>query len=104
EPDSIKIADARTTKFKELKVEDQLRALGERNPDDSAFSAEKVVTGSFKTVGGVVTAVDAATGEVKISDLQTKQPLTIVVKQDAVLRRFPAANELGGMIDRKSVV
>jgi len=97
-PDSIKFADARPAKFEELKVGDQLRALGERNPDGSAFSAEKVVTGSFKTVGGVVTAVDAATGEVKISDLQTKQPLTIVVKQDAVLRRFPAANEMGGMM------
>jgi len=31
-----------------------------------------------------VTAIDAATGEVKINDVQTKQPLTIVVKQDAV--------------------
>jgi hypothetical protein len=97
-PDSIKFADARPATFEELKVGDQLRALGERNPDGTAFTPEKVVTGSFKTVGGVVTAIDVATGEVKINDLQTKQPLTIVVKQDAVLRRFPAANEMGGMM------
>jgi Cu/Ag efflux protein CusF len=97
-PDSIKFADARPAKFEELKVGDQLRALGERNPDGSAFTAEKVVTGSFKTVAGVITAVDVATGEVKINDLQTKLPLTIVVKQDAVLRKFPAANEMGGMM------
>lgn len=97
-PDSIKFADARPAKFEELKVGDQLRALGERNADGSAFTAEKVVTGSFKTVAGVITAVDVATGEVKINDLQTKQPLTIVVKQDAVLRKFPAANEMGGMM------
>ena len=95
-PDSIKFADAKSASFDELKVGDQLRALGERNADGSAFTAEKVVTGSFKTVAGVVTAVDAATGEVKINDLQTKQPLTIVVKQDAVLRKFPA--EMGGMM------
>ena len=88
-PDSIKFADAKPASFDELKVGDQLRALGERNPDGTAFTAEKVVTGSFKTVAGVVTAVDAATGEVKINDMQTKQPLTIVVKQDAVLRKFP---------------
>jgi co-chaperonin GroES (HSP10) len=93
-PDSIKFADAKTAKFDELKVGDQLRALGERTADGSAFTAEKVVTGSFKTVAGVITAVDAATGEVKINDMQTKQPLTIVVKQDAVLRKFPA--EMGG--------
>jgi hypothetical protein len=97
-PDSIKFSDARASTFDELKVGDQLRALGERNPDGTAFTAEKVVTGSFKTVAGVVTAVDPATGEVKINDLQTKQPLTIVVKQDAVLRKFPAANEMGGMM------
>jgi hypothetical protein len=83
-------------KFEELKVGDQLRALGERNPEGTAFNAEKVVTGSFKTVAGVITAIDAATGELKINDMQTKQPLTIVVKQDAVLRRFPAASEMGG--------
>jgi hypothetical protein len=93
-PDSIKFADAKTAQFDELKVGDQLRALGERSADGSAFTAEKVVTGSFKTVAGVITAVDAATGEVKINDMQTKQPLTIVVKQDAVLRKFPA--EMGG--------
>ncbi|HEY8186803.1 MAG TPA: hypothetical protein VIF64_12065 [Pyrinomonadaceae bacterium] len=97
-PDSIKFADAKPANFDELKVGDQLRALGERNPEGTAFTAEKVVTGAFKTVGGVITSVDVATGEVKINDLQTKQPLTIVVKQDAVLRKFPAANEMGGMM------
>jgi co-chaperonin GroES (HSP10) len=97
-PDSIKFSDAKPANFDELKVGDQLRALGERKPDGTAFNAEKVVTGSFKTVAGVITAVDPATGEVKINDLQTKQPLTIVVKQDAVLRKFPAAGEMGGMM------
>jgi hypothetical protein len=95
-PDSIKFADAKPAKFDELKLGDQLRALGERSSDGTAFAAEKVVTGAFRNVAGTVTAVDAATGEVKIADLQTKQPLTIVIKQDAVLRKFPAANEMGG--------
>jgi co-chaperonin GroES (HSP10) len=95
-PDSIKFADAKTSSFDELKVGDQVRALGEKNPNGTSFAAEKVVTGSFKTVAGVITAVDAATGELKINDMQTKQPLTIVVKQDSVLRRFPSAGEMGG--------
>ncbi len=96
-PDSIKFADAKPAEFAELKVGDQLRALGERSADGLSFTPEKVVTGAFRNVAGVVTAVDIATGEVKINDLQTKQPLTIVVKQDAVLRRFPSAAEMGGM-------
>ncbi|MEP6818959.1 MAG: hypothetical protein ABJA18_05455 [bacterium] len=97
-PDSIKFSDARTAKFDELKVGDQLRALGERNTAGTAFNAEKVVTGSFKTVAGVITAIDVASGEVRINDLQTKQPLTIVIKHDSVLRKFPAASEMGGMM------
>lgn len=96
-PDSIKFADAKPSKFEELKVGDQIRALGDRTPDGASMKPEKIVTGAFRVVGGTVTAVDAASGEVKINDLQTKQPLTIVIKQDAVLRKFPAMGEGGGM-------
>jgi hypothetical protein len=94
-PDSIKFGDAKPSDFSELKVGDQLRALGERTEDPLRFKPEKVVTGSFRTVGGVVTAVDPATGEIKINELEKKHPLTIVIKSDAVLRRFPAE---GGMM------
>lgn len=93
-PDSIKFGDAKPSNFAELKVGDQLRALGERSPDGSKFTAEKIVTGSFRTVAGTVTSVDPATGEIKINDLEKKQSLTIVVKQDAVLRKFPPASEM----------
>ncbi|HKZ01094.1 MAG TPA: hypothetical protein VJ180_02585 [Pyrinomonadaceae bacterium] len=95
-PDSIKFADAKPSDFSELKVGDQLRALGDRNAEGTHFTPEKVVTGAFRTVAGAVTALDATTGEIKINDMQTKQPLTIVVKQDAVLRKFPAMAEMGG--------
>lgn len=95
-PDSIKFSDAKAAAFDELKVGDQLRALGDRDTAGTSFAAEKVVTGSFKTVAGVITAVDPVTGELKINDMQTKQPLTIVVKQDAVLRKFPPMSEMGG--------
>jgi len=89
-PDSIKFADAKPSNFSELKVGDQLRALGDRTDDPLRFNPQKVVTGSFRTVGGVVTAIDAAKGEIQIKELEKKTPLTIVIKQDAVLRRFPA--------------
>jgi hypothetical protein len=87
-PDSIKFSDAKPSSFAELKVGDQLRALGDRSADGARFTPEIIVTGSFRTVGGTVTAVNPATGEVKINDLQTKQPLTIVTRQDSLLRRF----------------
>jgi hypothetical protein len=95
-PDSIKFSDAKPSTFAELKVGDQLRALGERNAEGTQFTAEKIVTGAFRMAAGAVTAVDPATGEIKITDMQTKHPLTIVVKQDAVLRKFPSMSEMGG--------
>ena len=95
-PDSIKFADAKPSDFGELKVGDQLRALGDRTDDPLRFNAQKVVSGSFRTVGGVVKEIDAAKGEIKIAELEKKTPLTIVVKQDAVLRRFPAEFGMGG--------
>src|SRR5215217_3317652 len=83
-PDSIKFGDAKPAEFGELKVGDQLRALGDRSEDPLHFKAQKVVTGSFRTVGGVVTAVDPATGEIKVNDLEKKHPLTIVIKHEAI--------------------
>jgi len=94
-PDSIKFGDAKPSNFSDLKVGDQLRALGERTEDPLRFNPQKVVTGAFRTVGGVVSAVDPATGEIQIKELEKKTPLTIVIKQDAVLRRFPS--EMGAM-------
>src|SRR5688572_3997907 len=96
-PDSIRFGDAKPSNFGELKVGDQLRALGDRTEDPLRFKPEKVVTGSFRTVGGVVTAVDPATGEIKINELEKKTPLTIVIKQDAVLRKFPPPGQMGMM-------
>jgi hypothetical protein len=95
-PDSIKFGDAKPSSFDELKVGDQLRALGDKSADGTRFTPEIIVSGSFRTVGGSITAVNAETGEVKISDLQTKQPLTIVVRPDSLLRRMPP--EMAGMI------
>ena len=97
-PDSIKFGDAKPSTFNELKVGDQLRAIGDRTEDPLRFNPQRIVTGSFRTVGGVVTAVDPATGEIKVNELENKTPLTIIIKQDAVLRRFPPASEIGAMM------
>jgi len=97
-PDSIKFSDAKPSEFGELKVGDQVRALGTKSADGTHFTPERFVSGSFRTVAGTVTAIDAATGEVKINELEKKQPLTIVLKSDSVLRRVPA--EFGAMMGR----
>ena len=96
-PDSIpKYSEARPSKFEELKTGDQLRALGDKSADGTHLTAEEVVFGSFRIAGGTVTAIDAANNQIKINDLQTKKPLTIVLRPESVLRRFPAGGMFGG--------
>lgn len=95
-PDSIpKYSEAKPSKFEEVKVGDQMRALGDKSADGTRLTAEEVVFGSFRIAGGTVTSIDVATNQIMISDLQTKKPLTVIVKPDSVLRRFP---EGGGMM------
>ncbi len=89
-PGSVKFADARPGEFDQLRVGDQLRALGEKSPDGSRFTAEKVMSGAFRVIGGTVTEVNPVTREVKIADLQKRQPLTLSVSADTQLKRLPA--------------
>jgi hypothetical protein len=99
-PDTIpKYSEAKPSKFEEVKVGDQLRALGDKSADGARLTAEEVVFGTFKIAGGTVTALDLANNQIKINDLQTKKPLTISFKPDSVIRRFPegGAAMLGGM-------
>ncbi|HEX8355172.1 MAG TPA: hypothetical protein VF611_19870 [Pyrinomonadaceae bacterium] len=97
-PDSIKFADAKPSTFEEVKVGDQLRAKGERSADGARFTAEEVVTGTFRTALGTVKAVDAAKNEITIQQAQDNKPLTIVVRPDSVLKQIPAdfAAMMGG--------
>lgn len=90
-PDSVRFADARPGSFDELKVGDQLRALGVRSDDGARFTAEEVISGSFRTISGKVTAVNAAGNEIQVGDVQSRQPVTIAVSADSQLRRLSPA-------------
>ncbi|HVG30678.1 MAG TPA: hypothetical protein VM864_13300 [Pyrinomonadaceae bacterium] len=87
-PDSVQYADAKPSSFTELKVGDQLRALGERTPDGARYKPEEIVSGSFKTILGTVASIDAAAGTVKITPNGQKQPLTVAVTSSSNLRRI----------------
>jgi hypothetical protein len=87
-PDSVKFNDAVPSEFADIKVGDQLRALGETSSDGTRYSAEIVVSGTFTVVGGPILAMEPD-GRVKIDNLQTQTPLTVVVTADSVIKRVP---------------
>ena len=98
-PDSIKFSERKPSTFEEVKVGDQLRAKGDRSEDGARFNAEEVVTGTFRTAVGTITAVDASKNEFTIKQLQGDRPLTVVVRPDTVLKQIPpeALAMMGGM-------
>jgi hypothetical protein len=87
-PDSVRFSDAKTSSFAELKVGDQLRALGTKSADGSRFTPDEIVSGAFQTIGGAITEVNVEGREIKISDPQTKQTVTIVISKDSTMRRL----------------
>lgn len=98
-PDSVKFSDALPSSFAELKVGDQVRALGDKSADGSRFTPEEIVSGSFRMVGGAITAINPETNEITISNLQTSQPIIIVTKADSLMRRIPP--EIAAMIAQR---
>ncbi|MBL8294819.1 MAG: hypothetical protein JNN08_23440, partial [Bryobacterales bacterium] len=68
---------------------DQLRALGEKNPEGTRLTAERVVFGTFRSVAGSVMEVNAAAGEIKIKDLNTGKPLLVRTRPDSQLKKMP---------------
>jgi Cu/Ag efflux protein CusF len=86
--DSVRFDDAKPGSFAELRAGDTVRALGDKNDDGTRFKAEELVSGAFQTIAATVESVDAASGEVRLMDLQTKKPVTVRTNQNSMLRRL----------------
>jgi hypothetical protein len=89
-PDSVRFADARPSSLADIKVGDQLRAKGDRSEDGTRFTAEEVVTGTFRSIRGTVESVNAGANEIKVKDMTTGQMVAISISKDSMVRRIPA--------------
>lgn len=87
-PNSVRFSDARPGSFAELVVGDQVRALGAKSSDGARFTPDEVVSGSFRTITGAITEINADKGEVKLSDQTSQQPVIVIVSKDSTLRRL----------------
>lgn len=87
-PNSVKYADSKPSTVAELTVGDTLRARGDKNEDGTRVKAEEVVSGGFQTIAATVVSVNAAAGELVVTDLKTKKPVTVKTGSDSMLRRL----------------
>jgi hypothetical protein len=88
-PDSVKFADAKAGTLADIKVGDQVRALGEKSEDGTHYKAEELVSGSFRNVAATVTSIDPAANTMKVMDLTTKKPLWVHLNADSMMRKLP---------------
>jgi len=88
-PDSVKFDDAKPGMLDEIKPGDQLRARGQKNADGTEFTAQAIVSGTFREIAGTVISADAASGNLTVMDLAVKKPVTLKVTSDSQLRKLP---------------
>jgi Domain of unknown function (DUF5666) len=68
---------------------DQVRVLGNKTADGSEITAEKLYSGSFRTVAGTISSIGAGSNEITVTDLQTKEPVHVVLTADSAIRKLP---------------
>ena len=88
-PDSVKFDDAKSGTLDQIKPGDQLRARGTRSADGTMFTAEAIVSGSFRNIAGTVTSTDPASNTIRVVDLIAKQPVVVKVTGESQLRKLP---------------
>jgi hypothetical protein len=87
-PGSVRFADARPSSLSEIQAGDQVRARGNRTADGRTMNAEEIVSGTFRTIAGVVVSLDPQQNEVRTNDLDSKKPLVVKVNAGSSLRRL----------------
>ena len=90
-PDSVKFSDAKPSTFEQIKIGDQMRALGTKSEDGARFTAEKMVSGTFRNLGVSVVSVDAQSRAISVKDLASGQPILVRTNADSKLHRIPPA-------------
>ncbi len=88
--DSVKFDDAKPAPLDQIKPGDQLRARGTRSADGAEFTADEIVSGTFRNIAGTISALDASAGTITVQDLVSKKLVTVRIAAESQLRKLPA--------------
>jgi hypothetical protein len=88
-PDSVNFDEAKPGTLDQIKPGDQLRARGTKSEDGSEFSAQAIVSGTFRNIAGTVISTDAASNSITLMDLITKHPVTLKISADSQMHKLP---------------
>jgi hypothetical protein len=94
-PESVKFDDAKPGTLDQIKPGDSLQARGTKNADGTEFTAQAIVSGTFRDIAGTVVSTDAANNTITITDLATKKPVVVKVTTDSQLRKLSPKDAMG---------
>ena len=87
-PNSVKFSDARPSRFEELNVGDQVKALGTADETRSRYTAEELVAGSFRVIAATVVSIDAAQNTFVTTTPGANKTMRAQVSVDSTVRRL----------------
>lgn len=87
-PDSVQFDDAKPAALDQIKPGDQVRARGTKSADGGEFAADELVSGTFRNLAGIITAVDASAQTISLTDLISKNLVVVKITAQSQLRKI----------------
>lgn len=87
-PDSVEFDKAKTSAIDQIVPGDQLRARGTRSADGSEFTAQEIVSGSFRNIAGTISSIDTTGNAVNVMDLIAKKPVLVKITAESEIRQL----------------
>lgn len=88
-PGSARFTDARPSSMSDIRVGDQLLALGDRTPDGLVLTAEKIISGSFGYFPATVVSSDPQRQQFTARLADGNRLVEVAMAPGSVVRRFP---------------
>src|SRR3954452_3993027 len=77
------------SKFTDIQPGDQVKIIGDRTEGGSTMTAQQIYSGSFKSLAGTLVSLAPDGKSFVVKDLQTKQPVSVILADDSAVRRLP---------------
>ncbi len=77
------------SKLSDVQPGDQVRVVGEKADDGTTIAAQRIYSGSFRTIAATISSLAADGKSMVVKDLATKQSVTVTLGQDSLLRKLP---------------
>lgn len=77
------------SQLSEIKPGDQVRIVGQMNPENTVITAQKIYSGAFRTIGGTVSSVSPDGKEITLKAAGTNQPVEVSLNADSTVRKLP---------------